>query len=143
LRGPNAAGWPATAPARSTTNWRRFPPNTREVQVDAKGSFAGKKEKHCDRAAKTIVFSDGLSPELAARLKAHCEGRIRCSFGIGTNLTNDFEGSSAPDIVIKLTSVDGTAVVKLTDDPAKATGRTDALRVARWTIPGTPPDRQQ
>jgi len=27
-----------------------FPPNTREVQFDAKWSFVGKKEKHCDAA---------------------------------------------------------------------------------------------
>jgi nicotinate phosphoribosyltransferase len=96
-----------------------------------------------DPAAKTIVFSDGLSPELAARLSAHCGGRIRCSFGIGTNLTNDFEGCPAPNIVIKLTSVNGIPAVKLTDDPAKATGQPDALRVARWTILGMPLDGQQ
>jgi nicotinate phosphoribosyltransferase len=95
-----------------------------------------------DPTTKTIVFSDGLTPELAARLKAHCQGRIRCSFGIGTNLTNDFEGSAALNIVIKLTSVNGIPVVKLTDDPAKASGRTDELRVARRTILGEPLDRQ-
>jgi len=96
-----------------------------------------------DPTTKTIVFSDGLTPELAARLSAHCQGRIRCSFGIGTNLTNDFEGSAALNIVIKLTSVDGIPVVKLTDDPAKASGQPNALRAARWTILGTPLDRQE
>ena len=95
-----------------------------------------------DPSTKTIVFSDGLTPESAVRLKDHCSDRIRCSFGIGTNLTNDFEGSRAPNIVIKLTSVDGVPVVKLTDDPAKATGRPDALRVARWTVLGSPLDGQ-
>jgi nicotinate phosphoribosyltransferase len=95
-----------------------------------------------DPTTKTIVFSDGLSPELAARLNAHCQGRIGCSFGIGTNLTNDFEGSAALNIVIKLTSVDGIAVAKLTDDPAKASGQPDALRAARGTILGEPLDRQ-
>ena len=95
-----------------------------------------------DPTTKTIVFSDGLTPDLAARLSAHCQGRIRCAFGIGTNLTNDFEGSAALNIVIKLTSVDGIPVAKLTDDPAKASGQPDALRAARWTILGEPPDRQ-
>jgi nicotinic acid phosphoribosyltransferase len=125
-----------TTPARSTTNRWRFPPNTREVQFDAEWSSAGKKERHCDRAAETIVFSDGLSPELAARLSPHCEGRIRCSFGIGTNLSSDFEGSPALNVVIRLTSIDGIPGVELTDDPAKATGRPDTLRVAWWTILG-------
>ena len=83
-----------------------------------------------------------ISSESAARLKDHCAARIRCSFGIGTNLTNDFEGSPALNIVIKLTSVDAVPVVKLTDDPAKASGQPDALRVARWTLLGTPLDQQ-
>ena len=93
-----------------------------------------------DPATKTIVFSDGLTPESAARLKNHCGDRIRCAFGIGTNLTNDFEGSKALDIVIKLDSVEGIPVAKLTDDPAKATGQRDALRVAKRTFLGTPLD---
>ena len=78
-----------------------------------------------------------MTPEAAARLGDYCEGRIGCSFGIGTNLTNDFEGSAALNIVIKLTSLDGEPVVKLTDDPAKATGREDALEAARRTLFGT------
>lgn len=95
-----------------------------------------------DPTTKTIVFSDGLTPESAARLNDHCDGRIRCAFGIGTNLTNDFAGSPPLNIVIKLASVDGAPVVKLTDDPAKATGRPDALRVARWTFLVAPLDGQ-
>ncbi len=37
-------------PKRSTTNSWPFPPQTREVQLDEKWSFVGKKEKHCDPA---------------------------------------------------------------------------------------------
>ncbi len=37
-------------PGKSTTNSWLFPPNTREVQLDEKWSFVGKKEKHCDPA---------------------------------------------------------------------------------------------
>jgi IS1 family transposase len=37
-------------PARCTTSWSRFPPQTLEVQFDEKWSFVGKKEKHCDPA---------------------------------------------------------------------------------------------
>jgi nicotinate phosphoribosyltransferase len=96
-----------------------------------------------DPTTKSIVFSDGLTPELAVRLKTHCQGRIRCTFGIGTNLTNDFEGSPALNIVIKLTSVDGIPVAKLTDDPAKASGQPDAILAARRVILGQPPDGQK
>jgi len=57
-------------------------------------------------------------------------GRVRLSFGWGTNLTNDFVGCT-PDgsdnldpisIVCKVTSVDGRPAVKLSDNPEKATG---------------------
>ncbi len=60
----------------------------------------------------------------------HFQGRVRISFGWGTNLTNDFVGCS-PDgtvyldpisIVCKVTSVDGRPAVKLSDNPEKATG---------------------
>jgi nicotinate phosphoribosyltransferase len=83
---------------------------------------------------KTIVFSDALTPESAVELKRACTGRIGCSFGIGTNLTNDFAGSPPLNIVIKPIVIDGTPVVKLTDDPGKASGDPEALRVARWTM---------
>jgi len=95
-----------------------------------------------DPATKTIVFSDGLTPDSAVKLKNYCGDRIRCAFGIGTNLTNDFQHSKALDVVIKLKAVNGVPVAKLTDDPAKATGGRDALRVARWTFFGTPLDQQ-
>ena len=60
----------------------------------------------------------------------HFAGRVRISFGWGTNLTNDFIGC-APNgsldldpisIVCKVTSVDGHPAVKLSDNPEKATG---------------------
>lgn len=37
-------------PRSSTRSWSRFPPLTREVQLDEKWAFVGKKEKHCDAA---------------------------------------------------------------------------------------------
>jgi len=55
---------------------------------------------------------------------------------IGTNLTNDFDGSRPLNIVIKLKAIDGRAVAKLTDDPGKASGPSDALQAARQTFLG-------
>ena len=59
----------------------------------------------------------------------HFAGRVRISFGWGTNLTNDFvdapDGSVDLDpisIVCKVTSVDGRPAVKVSDNPEKATG---------------------
>src|SRR5262245_22316520 len=35
-------------PSSSTTSWWRFPPRTREVQLDEKWSYVYKKQEHCD-----------------------------------------------------------------------------------------------
>jgi nicotinate phosphoribosyltransferase len=60
------------------------------------------------------------------------------SFGWGTNLTNDFRGC-APDgtaglepisLVAKVATADGHPAVKLSDNPAKATG--DPAAIARY-----------
>lgn len=91
-----------------------------------------------DPATKTIVFSDSLNAELACRIAAACKGKIRCSFGIGTNFTNDFQGSPALNMVIKMQSINNAQVVKLSDDPSKATGDSDAIRVAKWTFQNAP-----
>lgn len=96
------------------------------------------KRLHIDPKTKTIVFSDGLSPELAVAIQDYFAGKIRVAFGIGTNLTNDFPECSALNMVIKMWSCDGVPVVKLSDVAAKQIGDSDALRVARWTFFGEP-----
>ena len=88
-----------------------------------------------DPMKKLIVFSDALDADTAIRLKKYCEGKINCSFGIGTSLTNnsDFFRESPPlNMVIKLHSINGIPVVKLSDSPEKETGEKDAIRVANY-----------
>ncbi|AKB12348.1 nicotinate phosphoribosyltransferase [Methanosarcina thermophila] len=88
-----------------------------------------------DPMKKLIVFSDALNTDMAIQLKRYCEGKINCSFGIGTSLTNnsDFFRESPPlNMVIKLHSIDGIPVVKLSDSPEKETGDRDAIRVANY-----------
>jgi len=87
-----------------------------------------------DPMSKTLVFSDSLTPEKAVEIAKDCEGKIKCSFGIGTNLTNDITGSNPLNMVIKLRSVNCIETVKLTDDPKKALGSIEAIRVAQWTF---------
>ena len=55
-----------------------------------------------DPMSKTIVFSDGLDFEKAAEIKEYFAGRIKTTFGIGTNLTCDFPGIKPLNIVMKL-----------------------------------------
>ncbi|KAI1797479.1 nicotinate phosphoribosyltransferase [Ganoderma leucocontextum] len=84
-----------------------------------------------DYTEKTIIFSDGLDVEKALKLKKQCDGLgFKCSFGIGTSLTNDFkkkssggsEKSKALNMVIKLSSVEGRPAVKISDEITKNTG---------------------
>ena len=93
-----------------------------------------------DTMSKTIVFSDGLDPEMAVKLKCACHQQINCSFGIGTNFTNDFPGIRPLNMVIKLREIDGIPLCKLSDDPGKASGDPEAIRVAKWTFLKNPLD---
>ncbi|GAA3260938.1 hypothetical protein GCM10020258_23770 [Sphingomonas yabuuchiae] len=68
----------------------------------------------------------------------HFHGRVRMSFGWGTNLTNDFRdcdpagaaGLEPISLVAKAISADGNPAVKLSDNPAKATG--DPAEIKRY-----------
>lgn len=85
------------------------------------------KELGIDPTTKTIVFSNSLNFEKAKEIKEYCGNRIRASFGIGTNLTND-TGFPAPNIVMKLYSCQMSEskpiynCVKLSDDLGKHHG---------------------
>jgi nicotinate phosphoribosyltransferase len=79
-------------------------------------------ERHgIDSHDKLIVFSDGLDLGTIIKLADHFAGRIRVSFGWGTNLTNDV-GFEALSLVIKVIEANGHRTVKLSDNLAKATG---------------------
>lgn len=89
-----------------------------------------------DPISKTIVFSDSLDSKRAAAIEEYFRGKIKTSYGIGTHLTNDFPECEALNMVIKLWSVAGVPVVKLSDVEGKQIGDPDALRVAKWTFLG-------
>lgn len=87
-------------------------------------------ERHgVDPRDKLIVFSDGLDLGTIVKLADHFAGRIRVSFGWGTNLTNDL-GFEALSLVIKVVEANGHCTVKLSDNLAKATG--DAPDIERF-----------
>jgi nicotinate phosphoribosyltransferase len=101
--------------------------------------FADRAIKHyesvgIDPASKTIIFSDSLNVEKAIAIKEYCGDRIKCAFGIGTNLSNDYPNSPALNIVIKLWSINGVPVVKLSDSPGKTMGDPEAVKVTNWIV---------
>ena len=85
------------------------------------------KELGIDPVTKTIIFSNALDFEKALSLYKYCHGKIRCSFGIGTNLTND-TGFQPSNIVMKLSKCKMNVnqgwreCIKLSDDMGKHMG---------------------
>ncbi|MBB3880424.1 nicotinate phosphoribosyltransferase [Sphingomonas pseudosanguinis] len=83
-----------------------------------------------DPRGKLLIFSDGMDVDSIEATYRHFHGRVRMSFGWGTNLTNDFRGCDPAggqglepiSLVAKVTSANGRPAVKLSDNPAKATG---------------------
>lgn len=86
-----------------------------------------------DPLSKTIVFSDGLNPQLAVDIKKYCKDKIKTSFGIGTNFTNDV-GVTALNIVIKLTSINEMDVIKLSDNSGKHTGNKEMIEIVKKLV---------
>jgi nicotinate phosphoribosyltransferase len=83
-----------------------------------------------DPREKLLIFSDGLDAQTILETYRHFKGRVRMSFGWGTNLTNDFadcapmeiKGLNPISIVCKVSDANGRPAVKLSDNPRKATG---------------------
>lgn len=85
-----------------------------------------------DPKIKTAVFSDGLTFEKAIEINDVFKDRIKCVFGIGTNLTNDV-GIKPLQIVIKMTKCNGKPVAKISDSPGKGMCEDqDYLRKLKW-----------
>jgi nicotinate phosphoribosyltransferase len=84
-----------------------------------------------DPREKLLIFSDGLELETILALSRRFHGRIKLSYGWGTNLTNDL-GFEPISIVVKAVEANGHRTVKLSDNLAKATGsREDIERFKR------------
>lgn len=76
-------------------------------------------ELRVDPSRKTLVFSDGLDFERAVEIYKHFKGRVQTSFGIGTWLMADFEVNRPLNIVMKMVSLGGQPVAKISDSPGK------------------------
>lgn len=71
-----------------------------------------------DSRTKTAVWSDGLNFQVAVRLFNMFHQNIRCSFGIGTWLTNDV-GLDPLQLVIKMVECNHKPVAKISDSKGK------------------------
>jgi nicotinate phosphoribosyltransferase len=84
------------------------------------------KDYGLDPRDKLIVFSDGLDIEAMMKIHNYFRGRIKTTFGWGTNLTNDLRFKPL-SLVVKATEACGHGLVKLSDNLAKATGRSEDI----------------
>ena len=123
-------------------DWTGFRPDSAPPIEGGEEIISWWKAKGVDPRSKLLVFSDGMDIDTIEQAHGHFAGRVRTSFGWGTNLTNDFKGclpsnghggedALAPiSLVCKVTSANGRPAVKLSDNPEKATG--DPAEIARY-----------
>lgn len=98
-----------------------------------------------DPKTKTIVFSNALDFPKAAEVKKSCEGKIKASFGIGTNLTCDVydaDGNKYPaeNEVMKMSrcrmnkNQPWFQTIKISDDLGKHMGSSDEFENACYEL---------
>ena len=112
-------------------DWTGFRPDSAPPIEGGETILAWWKSRGKDPRDKLLVFSDALDVETIEETYHHFHGRVRMSFGWGTNLTNDFDGCAptpngalrAISLVCKITEVEGRPAVKLSDNPMKAIGQ--------------------
>jgi nicotinate phosphoribosyltransferase len=121
-------------------DWTGFRPDSAPPIPGGEQIMAWWKAKGRDPRDKLLVFSDALDIDSIEATYRHFTGRVRMSFGWGTNLTNDFrgcapepnDGLAAISLVCKVTEANGRGAVKLSDNPRKATGtRAEIARYLR------------
>ncbi len=126
----NAPDWVA--------DWTGFRPDSAPPIDGGEMILAWWRDKGRDPREKRLVFSDALDVDTIEETYRHFDGKVRMSFGWGTNLTNDFrdcaptynDGLKAISLVCKVLDADGRPAVKLSDNPMKATG--DPVEIARY-----------
>ncbi|KAJ5144677.1 nicotinate phosphoribosyltransferase [Penicillium atrosanguineum] len=99
---------------------------------------------------KVVVFSDSLDIEHCLEYKTIAEeAHLTPTFGVGTFFTNDFknksngEKSKPLNIVIKISTANGSPAVKLSDNLGKNTGDSKKVAEVKKTLGYTEQDWEQ
>lgn len=119
-------------------DWTGFRPDSMPPIEGGEQILRWWRSRGVDPRSKLLIFSDGMDVDSIMATYRHFHGRVRMSFGWGTNLTNDFRGCDPLggaglepiSLVCKVVSANGSPAVKLSDNPAKATG--DPADIARY-----------
>ena len=95
------------------------------------------KELGVDPTTKAIIFSNALDFPTFKEINDYCKGRIKCSAGIGTNLTNDC-GFKPSNIVMKLMKCRMNSnqpwrdCIKISDDEGKHIGNSKEVEICKY-----------
>ena len=124
--------------AEDLRQWKGFRWDSGAVRWFGERIIAAYADVGVDPNEKMIVASDALDLPVILDTQDHFRGRIRLSYGWGTGLTNDLLDNvmvgdkwfGPMSLVVKPTHANGRALVKLSDNPAKALG--DPHDVARY-----------
>lgn len=116
-------------------DWRGFRPDSAPPISGGDMLINWWRQQGKDPKEKLLVFSDSLDVEAIEKSYHYFEGKVQMAFGWGTNLTNDFSNCfpnltdpiNAISLVCKVTKVNDMDAVKLSDNPAKATGQSDEI----------------
>ncbi|MEE8610681.1 MAG: nicotinate phosphoribosyltransferase [Sphingomonas aquatilis] len=119
-------------------DWTGFRPDSMPPIEGGEQIMAWWQAHGVDPLQRLLIFSDGMDVDSIEATARHFRGRVRTSFGWGTNLTNDFRGCDPEgghalepiSLVAKVIAANGRPAVKLSDNPAKATG--DPAEIARY-----------
>ena len=134
---PDAFGTDGVPARRARLGRRldRLPPRQRAADRGRRGDHrVVESSKGSDPRDKLLIFSDGLDVERSIETYRHFEGRVRMSFGWGTNLTNDFDGLRADGRIAGLEAI--SLVCKVSRGQRPAGGQ--ALRQSATRRPASP-----
>ncbi|AOH84513.1 nicotinate phosphoribosyltransferase [Sphingomonas panacis] len=116
-------------------DWTGFRPDSAPPIEGGEQIIRWWQQQGVDPREKLLIFSDGMDIDTIEQTYRHFHGRVRMSYGWGTNLTNDFRGCDPRgghalepiSLVCKVTRANGRPAVKLSDNPAKATGEPEEI----------------
>ncbi|WP_242153692.1 nicotinate phosphoribosyltransferase [Sphingomonas sp. BAUL-RG-20F-R05-02] len=115
--------------------WTGFRPDSAPPIEGGEEIIRWWQQQGVDPREKLLIFSDGMDIDTIEQTYRHFHGRVRMSYGWGTNLTNDFRGCDPRggralepiSLVCKVIRANGRPAVKLSDNPAKATGEPNEI----------------
>lgn len=108
-------------------NWKGLRQDSGSPENFVRNQIEFYRSNDIDPKTKLFVPSDGLELDKITDLQKGFGNKINCVAGWGTNLTNDL-GLKPLSLVVKAVEVNGVGTVKLSDNPAKMTGKPEDIQ---------------